>query len=441
MLSLADEAACFTDSLPVRIWPSMFLRMFPFSTSTQCFAVGTNQLRAAARSLTLPPSRLVAFGMLPFAWRPFSEAVEVKSLIQSDASALLRARDRDCEVGAAEEARDRLTLDVARHHELRRRARVLLADAAGVPARPDHRGGLALCVDVVRIRAGPVVRLRRPRRRGEEVLVRGQPGDRLRRVEQALPCAADLLGDAAAVVEDEGHRDIPVLARDVDRGEALGLVLRHQLLGVGDVLRRRRRQLLDAGLLEQVLAVGDDARARVVRDAVGLPAEGPRSGEALQPVGRVVEGRLVERRERARRHVLRHLGVAHLDHVRPAAAREGGVELLQVVGPVLVLDVHRRAGMVGLELLIGGSDEIRPAGLRVDLQPDGDAVRRRLLRRTRGRGGKRCGKDDDETESDDAASLHLDPSRVRRPCRSLRVPAPLVWSIPLLTRAPCSHSG
>src|ERR1043165_3150831 len=66
----------------------MFRRMFPFSTSTQCFAVGTNQERAAARSFTLAPSRLVAFGMLPFAWRPFSLAVEVKSLIQSEPSDL-----------------------------------------------------------------------------------------------------------------------------------------------------------------------------------------------------------------------------------------------------------------------------------------------------------------------------------------------------------------
>src|SRR6516165_10485925 len=66
----------------------MFLRMLPFSTSTQCFAVGTNQLRAAARSLTLLPSRLVALGMLPLACRAFSELVLVKSLIHSAASAL-----------------------------------------------------------------------------------------------------------------------------------------------------------------------------------------------------------------------------------------------------------------------------------------------------------------------------------------------------------------
>src|SRR5215831_5678947 len=89
MLSLAEAAACLTESLPVRICASMLRRMLPFSTSTQCLAVGTNQLREAARSLTLLPRRLVAFGMLPFACRPFSEAVLVKSLIQSAASALL----------------------------------------------------------------------------------------------------------------------------------------------------------------------------------------------------------------------------------------------------------------------------------------------------------------------------------------------------------------
>src|SRR4029079_8939998 len=88
MLSLADDAACLTVSLPVKICPSMFLRILPFSTSTQCFAVGTNQLRAAARSLMLEPSRAVVFGMLPFARRAFSELVLVKSLIQSAPSRL-----------------------------------------------------------------------------------------------------------------------------------------------------------------------------------------------------------------------------------------------------------------------------------------------------------------------------------------------------------------
>src|SRR5438093_13336514 len=88
MLSLAELAACLIDSLPVRIWASMLRRIFPFSTSTQCFAVGTNQLRAAARSLTLEPSRFVAFGMLPFACSAFSADELVNALIQAAAADL-----------------------------------------------------------------------------------------------------------------------------------------------------------------------------------------------------------------------------------------------------------------------------------------------------------------------------------------------------------------
>src|ERR671936_2607191 len=88
MLSLAVEVASLIESLPVRMRASIVLRMFPFSTSTQCFAVGTNQLRLAARSFTLLPSRLVALGMFPLAWSVFSASVFVKGLIQSFASAL-----------------------------------------------------------------------------------------------------------------------------------------------------------------------------------------------------------------------------------------------------------------------------------------------------------------------------------------------------------------
>src|SRR5690242_1075862 len=57
--------------------------ILPFSTSTQCFACGTNQLRAAARSFTLLPSRFVAFGMLPFFSSACSLAVLVKSASQA----------------------------------------------------------------------------------------------------------------------------------------------------------------------------------------------------------------------------------------------------------------------------------------------------------------------------------------------------------------------
>src|SRR4051812_34368235 len=68
MLSLAAAAACLTESLPVRIAASIVRRMFPFSTLTQFFAAGTNQLRRAARSFTLAVFRSeVVFGMFPTA--------------------------------------------------------------------------------------------------------------------------------------------------------------------------------------------------------------------------------------------------------------------------------------------------------------------------------------------------------------------------------------
>src|SRR6185312_1277307 len=90
MLLSAVAAACLTDSLPVRIWLSIVRRIFPFSTLTQFFAAGTNQLRRAARSPTLLVfRRLVAFGMLPAAWNAFSDVVLVKAAIQSAASCLL----------------------------------------------------------------------------------------------------------------------------------------------------------------------------------------------------------------------------------------------------------------------------------------------------------------------------------------------------------------
>src|SRR4249919_1454870 len=88
MLSLAVLAASLIVILPVRIRESIVRRMFPFSTLTQFFAVGTNQLRRAACSLTLEPSRLVVFGMLPFARSAVIDALSVKALIHDAACAL-----------------------------------------------------------------------------------------------------------------------------------------------------------------------------------------------------------------------------------------------------------------------------------------------------------------------------------------------------------------
>src|SRR5262249_41368634 len=110
---------------------------------------------------------------------------------------LVRARDRHGEVGAAEEARHRLALEVAGHHELPRRGRVLLPDAAGEPARAYHGADEALRVHRVRVRVRLVGRLAGPGGRVEEVLVRGQAGDRLTGGEQTLPGTAHLGGDAA----------------------------------------------------------------------------------------------------------------------------------------------------------------------------------------------------------------------------------------------------
>src|SRR5262245_9000522 len=85
MLSLATDAASLIEDLPLRIRCSMVRKTFPFSTLTQFFDCGTNQLLLAARSLTLVPSRLVVFGMLPFARSAVIEALSVKALIQAAA--------------------------------------------------------------------------------------------------------------------------------------------------------------------------------------------------------------------------------------------------------------------------------------------------------------------------------------------------------------------
>ena len=98
----------------------MTRRVFAFSTSTQCFAVGTNQLDFAARSLTELSRRFVAFGMLPFACSAFSFG-RVREVGDPLAGlGLLMALLRHGEIRTAEEARHGLPRGVARHHELAR---------------------------------------------------------------------------------------------------------------------------------------------------------------------------------------------------------------------------------------------------------------------------------------------------------------------------------
>ena len=107
MLSLADCAACFTVSFPVRICASMLRRMLPFSTSTQCFAVGTNQLREAARSLTLLPEQVGRVRDVALRLQGLLRARGREVLDPVGRERLVAARDRHGEVGAAEEARHR----------------------------------------------------------------------------------------------------------------------------------------------------------------------------------------------------------------------------------------------------------------------------------------------------------------------------------------------
>src|SRR5262245_25230743 len=89
MLSLATDAASLIEDLPVRIRANIVRRTLPFSTLIQFFDCGTNQLLRAARSLTLAPSRLVVFGMLPFARSALIDALSVKALIHAAAAARL----------------------------------------------------------------------------------------------------------------------------------------------------------------------------------------------------------------------------------------------------------------------------------------------------------------------------------------------------------------
>src|SRR4029078_1015960 len=101
----------------------------------------------------------------------------------------------------------------ARHDELLRHLRVLLADAAAEPGRADDRGRLALRVDVVRVRAGLRAGLAGPGGGVEEALVRGQAGLRLLRLELSDPLAVLERGDLSAEVVDEAHRRVPVRNR------------------------------------------------------------------------------------------------------------------------------------------------------------------------------------------------------------------------------------
>ena len=91
----------------------------------------------------------------------------------------------------------------------------------------------------------------------------------------------------SAVVVDEAHREVPVGARRCRPARSPSAVFFAPSFFASAVNCARLVGTLDPGLLEQVGAVRDDARARVVRDAVELAAVATRLGQALEPVARV----------------------------------------------------------------------------------------------------------------------------------------------------------
>ena len=88
--------------------------------------------------------------------------------------------------------------------------------------------------------------------------------------------------------------------------------------------------------------------------------------------------------ERAGDHVRRRLRVPDLDDVGRAAAGKRRVELRAIRAPRLILDVDVPARVLVLELRVGRGDDVRPAGLRVDHQPDGERVGCLATGRSRG---------------------------------------------------------
>src|SRR5581483_6429046 len=128
--------------------------------------------------------------------------------------------------------------------------RVLLACAARVPGRPVVGGRPPLREDGVRERVAAVELGRRSRLRGvEKGLEPLEARDRLLRVERPDPLAVRLLRDRAAVVEDEAERRVPVLTADVERREALDVLL--HLADLGELaleLREALGRLLVTGL-------------------------------------------------------------------------------------------------------------------------------------------------------------------------------------------------
>jgi len=142
---------------------------------------------------------------------------------------------------------------------------------------------------------------------------------RVRAVECCNPLAVLLLRNIAAVGEDPGDAIAPVLAAEVEAGEALDV---ERVLGVDRCnvlveLGQRGGRGGDAGLGPDILAVEHVARSEVVRQRVVLPVDLAGRHEGRQQLGAaerlVLAGDVEERADVGERGRLR---VAHFRDVR-----------------------------------------------------------------------------------------------------------------------------
>ena len=195
----------------------MVRRMFPFSTLTQFFAVGTNQLRRAARSLTLVPEQ--ARRVRDVALRP----ERGHRRVARERARSSRQPPSPCRRRSGRRGPSRRGSPASADPSCGSASRTAPSRSCSSPtqqlnqAGPEHRRRVALRVHVVGLRAGLVVVLRARDAASKNVLNAARPASAFGRssVPIHLPFVRDR--DRAAVVVDEAHRDVPVGACDVDR--------------------------------------------------------------------------------------------------------------------------------------------------------------------------------------------------------------------------------
>ena len=190
------------------------------------------------------------------------------------------------------------------------------------------------------------------------------------------PLLAFLDGDVAVVRPDERHRRVPVPGRQVEAGEVRDVgVVRLQLLAGGDHLVERRRDL-DAGRLEEVLAVDHDAGAGVVGHAVQRVVVRAGIEQALHEVVAAELGSPVAEVDECPRRLERlHLRVAELDDIGRVAARQRRRLALHDARPLLTLELDLDVRVDLVELGDGVLDHrVGRVGLTVQPEADGAAL-------------------------------------------------------------------